>query len=80
MIHKKVTKANMNAFTDELRELLKKYQFAAVAGIVISNNTASDFKMVADGVLLGSDHQRMNVAFQLIGQMADGFTGSIKIV
>lgn len=79
MIHKKVTRANMTAFTDELRDLLKKYQFAAVAGIIISNNTASDFKMVADGVLLGSDHQRMNVASEMIGQIAEGFTGSIII-
>lgn len=69
----------MTAFTDELRDLLKKYHFAAIAGIVISDNTASDFKMVADGVLLGSDHQRMNVAGQMIGQIAEGFTGSIII-
>lgn len=79
MIHTRVSAANMRAFTDELKELLKKHGFAACTGIVISNNSAAYFKQITDQVLLGTDHQRVQMASQIIEKVANGFTGSAII-
>lgn len=76
MIHKRVNASNMRAFTDELKELLKKHGFAACAGIVISNNSASSFEQISDQMILGTDHQRVKMAKKIIESVATGFTGS----
>lgn len=70
MIHNKVTLKDLQAFSEELRELMRKYKFAAVTGIIFSAGTGSSFKMIADQVVMASDKDRAEAAAAMIDQVS----------
>lgn len=79
MIHNKVTQKDLQDFSDELRELMRKYKFAAVTGIIFSAGTGSSFKMIVDQVVMASDKDRAEAASKMIDQVSVKIGGMLKV-
>ena len=68
MIHNKITGNNLPEFLEELRLLMRKYQFATITGIIASSGTATDFKLKVDQIISITDNDRIEIAYGVIQQ------------
>lgn len=72
-MNERVTEKSVTPFLEELKELLKKYNYAGIAGVVISNNTAAQFTIKTSPILLHSDDARITVASKVLYETCSSF-------